>query len=367
MGRRVDTPKHPVREGSTGFKGARKSHALVMMRVAPVPMFKATLPSLPLAHPLERGALRSAAGWSMAIAVAGCIAGLVRLLPWLLDPNVPWRVAVPFARSVAEVVLEAALLVGWPLGWSLAAYRFADRGEARVLMLLGESPWRTAIALWRSALPFVLALGVVSVAGARDAGAPGRVAQQLVTEGRRSCAAAAEPSTFAVPFVAATWLCAPGHAPRLYGHGPGGLAAASFTAKDAIISGDMRRIELDDARLELPLKAFPVDVHVDTLVLRGMSPWAHASNVPPWFRAWIVVAAAALAALVGLQAGLRRLARGPIAAVAVGVAGPLAALGLMRAMERADTPLGGYLLLPLFAATVPAAVAIGVRRFARLP
>jgi len=313
-------------------------------------------------HPLERGALRSALGWSVGIAVAGLLAALVRLLPWLLDPNVPLRVAGPFARSVMELVLEAAVLVGWPLGWALAAYRFADRGEARVLMLLGESPARTARALWRSALPFAVVLAVASATGARDAGAPGRVAQQLVEEGRRSCTASPEPATFAVPFVGASWLCAPGHAPRLYGRGPGSLAGASFTASDARISGDMRRIELDDARLDLTTKSFPVDVHVDTLVLRGMAPWAHASNVPPWFRAWIIVAAAAAAAFVALEAGLRRLGRGPIAAVAVGAAGPLAALGLMRALERADSSLAGYVLLPILAAAAPAALAMAIRR-----
>ncbi len=325
--------------------------------------------------PLERGTLRAAAGWSLGIAAAGLLAGVVRLLPWLLDPNVPLRVAGPFARSVVELVLEAAVLVGWPLGWALAAYRFADRGEARVLMLLGESPSRTALSLWRSALPFVLVLASVSIAGARDASAPGRVAQQLIAEGKRSCAAAPRPATFAVPFVGASWLCAPNHPPRLYGRGPGSLSAASFTAKDARISGDMRRIELDDARLELPTKSSLIDVHVDTLVLRGMSPWAHASNVPPWLRAWIVVAAAAFAAFVSVQASLRRFARGPIGAVVVGAAGPLAALGLMRALERADAPLAAYLLLPVFAAAAPVALTIAMRRvrsvrsrrFARLP
>jgi hypothetical protein len=322
--------------------------------------------SMPVTHPLSKAALRSAWAWSGALGLCALFAGAVRILPWVLDPEVPARVALPFARGIVELATEAALLVGWPLGWALAAHRFADRGEARAMMLLGESPIRTALAQWRSAAPLAALLAVASATGAFDAGAPGRMAQDLVTQGRAACASVKTPRTFAVPFVDATWLCpGPGPAPAtgpatpvLYGAGPGSLRSIVFTAKGARIAPDMRRIELDDARFSVG----SAKVHAGRVALHGMSPWTHASNVPPLLRALVVVLAAALAALGSVVACLApgRLG-GTFAAVVVGVSGPLVALGLMRALERADAPAGWFLLTPIASAVFPAALAVARR------
>ena len=221
------------------------------------------------------------------------------------------------------------------------------------MMLLGESPTQTALAQWRSAGPLALLLALASAMGALDASAPGRMAQDLVAQGRAACAHASAPSTYAVPFVDATWLCAPGAEPRLYGTGPGSLHSVVFSAKDAHIAGDMRRIELDDARFSFQ----NTDAHVNAVVIHGMSPWTHASNVPPFSRALIVVLSAALAALVALHAALTRLAYGTFASIAVAVSGPLAALGLMRAFERADAPAALYFVTPIVSAGASLAIA----------
>ncbi len=304
-------------------------------------------------HPLSPAAFRSASLWCGGLAAAALFAGAVRILPWVLDPSVPMRVALPFARGVAELAVEAALLVGWPLGWALAAHRFAERGEARALMLLGESPEQTMLAQWRSGLPLAAILAFASAMGASDASAPGRMAQDLVSQGRAACANVTKPSTYAIPFIDATWLCAADQPPRLYGTGPGSLHSVVFTAKDARIAGDMRRIELDDARFSFQ----GADVHVNEVAIHGMSPWTHASNVPPSSRAIVVVLSAALAALVAMHAALTRLAHGTFATIAVAVAGPLAALGLMRAFERADAPAAVYFVTPIVSAGVPLAIA----------
>jgi len=303
-------------------------------------------------HPLSASASRSAAVWSGGLAVAALSAGIIRLLPWLLDPNVPARVALPFARGIAELAVEAAVLVGWPLGWALAAHRFAERGEARAMMLLGESPARMAFAQWKHAAPLAAILALASATGAMDASAPGRMAQDLLTQGRAACAAARTPSTYAVPFVDATWLCTPGRAPRLYGSGPGALHAVAFTASDARIAGDMRRIELDDARFSLSF----ANVHATTVALHGMSPWTHASNVPPLARALVVLLAAMLGALAAIHVCVTRVARGTFAAVVIGVSGSLGALGLMRALERADAPVLAYFVTPIVALALPLAL-----------
>ena len=308
-------------------------------------------------HPLSPAAWRSAWVWCGGLAVAALLAGAVRVLPWVLDPEVPARVALPFARGVAELAIEAAFFVGWPIGWALAAQRFAERGEARAMMLLGESPVKTALAQWRVGAPVAIVLALASGLGALDASAPGRMAQDLVAQGRAACASVSAPRTYAIPFVDATWLCSPGAAPVLYGSGPGSLHSVVFSAKDARIAGDMRRIDLDDARFSLSIG----EVHANHVALHGMSPWTHASNVPPLERAFVVVLAAALAAAGAVWACATGRARGTFLAVLAGAAGPIATLGLMRALERADAPAAWYLLTPIASALFPAVLAVRKR------
>src|SRR5580692_2034193 len=104
-------------------------------------------------------AARNAALVATAIlALVGLLAGAVRVLPWLLDPAVPWRVAQPFARGLAAIAIEAALLVGWPIGWALACFRFVERGEARVLQTLGQPPLETVARLLPRGAPLAMAL-----------------------------------------------------------------------------------------------------------------------------------------------------------------------------------------------------------------
>jgi hypothetical protein len=306
-------------------------------------------------HPLSPSASKSALMGCGGLALAALFAGAVRILPWVLDPSVPMRVALPFARGVGELAIEAAILVGWPLGWALAAHKFAERGEARAMMLLGESPIRATLLQWRSGAPLALVLAIASVMGARDAGAPGIMAEELIAQGRAACQNAKSASTYAVPFVDATWLCRPGEEPILYGSGPGALHAIAFTAKNAHVAGDMRRFELDDARFSM--QSLDARIHANHVVLHGMSPWTHASNVPPLERALVVVLTAALAALVAMFAALTRLAHGTLASIGVAVAGPLAALGVMRAFDRADMPASAYFVTPIVAAG--ASLAIG--------
>jgi hypothetical protein len=107
------------------------------------------------------------------------------------------------------------------------------------------------------------------------------------------------------------------------------------------VSDDLRRIELGGARLALPLAASTegdgarLRVRVDALVLRGLAPWARASSLPPVLRAGVVTGsafgAACAAAMAILRARRRRI--GGVAAAAIGAAGPLAALAVLRALE----------------------------------
>ncbi len=309
--------------------------------------------------PIAPVALRGAAIASLLVLVAALVGAAVRLLPWVLDPTIPWTVLAPFARSLAAIAVEAAILTGWPVGWALAAARLVERGEAGVLASVGEAPAQTVSRLLPQAALFVAVLGVTSAVLGRDAAAPGRIVRALIDEGRAACAqesarstrsTRSTPATHAVPFVAATWICTPG-TPRLVGRAP--IGGVVFTASGARVSDDLRRIDLDDARLALAAStkgeaSLTFKIHVGTLTLRGLAPWAQASSVPPLLRAVVVtlsgLAAASAAVLALLK--LRRRRIGSVAAVAIGASGPLAALGTLRGLELRvpEVASGGWLL-----------------------
>lgn len=319
----------------------------------------ARLRSDPIAPPAAAFALSAA----MLILGAALVGALIRLLPWMLDPTIAWSTLAPFAKSLLAVAFEAALMTGWPVGWALATQRLVDRGEARVLASLGERPSRTIARLVPQAVILGSALVLSSVILGREAVAPGRVVNALLEEGRRSCTAGA---THGIPFVSATWLCPTEEAqgqerPRLVGRAPVGNVV--FTADDAKVSDDLRRIELAGARLALPTGTpdVKVRVRVDGLVLRGLAPWARASSLPPVLRAVVVTASALVAGAAAAAAILRARRRrvGGVAAAAIGAAGPLAALATLRALELRvpEVSPGGWLLL---FALVPFAALIAV-------
>ena len=313
---------------------------------------------------LQRAARTSALVASAAIALVGVMAGTVRLMPWLLDPAVSWRVAAPFARGLAAVAFEAALLVGWPVGWALAACRFVECGEARVLLTLGERPVRTASRLASQGLALAAALAVVALVAGSDASAPGRVATELIAQARVSCARASTPTTYAIPFTDLTWLCAPDRAPRLVGQAPGAMRGAVIAASDARIAGDFRGLDLDDAQLLLAGDP-PVAVHVAALSMRGMAPWAQASSLPPASRALLLALTAWSVALLAAYVVVRLAVRSRAAAIVIGAAGPLAALGLLRLLDRADARPVAFALLP-FGACALVASALAAAELSRL-
>jgi hypothetical protein len=314
--------------------------------------------------PIAPPAVVAVLGATGLILAAALVGATIRLLPWALDPSISWTTLAPFAKSLLAVAFEAALMTGWPVGWALATQRLVERGEARVLASLGESPLRTIARLLPQGLVFAAVLVLSSVVLGREAAAPGRVVNALLAEGRASCAPGA---THGVPFVSVTWLCTK-DMPRLVGRAP--IGGVVFTAENARVSDDLRRIDLDKARLALPGtegKASPskVRVRVDALVLRGLAPWARASSIPPVLRAAVVTGSALAAGCAAAAAILRTRRRrvGGVAAASIGAAGPLAALVALRALELRvpETAPGFWLILfglvPLAALTAIFAVA----------
>ncbi len=322
---------------------------------------------------LAPAALRGALVATAITTFVALSAALVRLFPWLLDPSVTWRVATPFARSLSVVALEAALALGWPLGWAFATLGFVQRGEARVLALLGERPAVTVRRLGPQGALLALALAALSWSSAHESTEPGRIVSELIAEGKAACEAHSSggagdtPRTYSVPFLGATWLCFPGR-PRLVGQGPGRLAGVVFSAADARASGDLARLELDDAHVTLAKP--PTSLHVDALRLHGAAPFGPGSVVAPIARALSLSAAALLTSLAVVGVGLLQ-ARGRILTLVTGAVGPMTALGLLRAAERLSSPLPfaiapDWLVLGVPPLSVAAVLAVGWAG-ARLP
>lgn len=283
-------------------------------------------------------------GWSVAaslgLSAAAILAGLVRLLPWLIHPDVPWSQARVFAEGLLALALEAALFVGIPLGSCLAAASFVRRGEARALETLGASPWTTM----RGVVPVLAGLsGVlvgISLRSGNDAAKPGALATELVHRAKQACARAETPKAIPIPFTELAWLCFPRTevqegAQWLTGRAPGGLRA-TFVARGANIDGDFRRIQLTEATVMIPTTPNTL-AKMDRLVLSGLAPFAHASGIPVIARTLSLALSACLGSAAGVFANLRARRRVVARSLALvhGLAVPLCVLGLLRALERA--------------------------------
>jgi len=165
-----------------------------------------------------------------------------------------------------------------------------------------------------------------------------------------------------IPFVNAVWLCFPEDEPRLYASGPGGLPVTGAAIR---LSGDLRHIEVDDARLFFRASSNVIGVHANVLTLHGLAPWGHASTLSPIVRGLVLASSVLAAACIAVLVVLRRLGRSRLGALCIGAAGPLAMLGTMRALDRADARAFVYVLLPAAAVLAPLAIGLLASRLLR--
>jgi hypothetical protein len=305
-----------------------------------------------------RRVARAAGFAAVAIMSVATLAGMVRVLPWIVAPNVPLRVALPFARALFAVGLETTLLCAPPIGWALAASTLVERGEARALFAIGLSPARVVRRTVVAAAGFAALSALAALAWGTEASAPGRLARSLVDQSKRSCADEVTPRTAHVPFVGVTWLCFRGHAPRLSGTLPGG--GGTFTAADLVISDDLRSLDFSDMRLLLGERG-GVRVHVDRAQVNGLSPWGRASNLAPSARAVLLSATGSCLALLAAFVVLSRSVQSRLWSLLIGAAGPVAALLAMSRLEQGENTPARYALVPL-SALIGLAVAVLLER-----
>src|SRR5690606_37509964 len=205
-------------------------------------------------------------------------AALVRLLPWLLSPEVPLGVALPFAKALVAVAFEAAFLVGVPAGCGLGTALFVERGEARALHSLGVSP----LGLSLRALPVIFGcslLGLVATSLAQSStDNPGRFARALVERGREGCESA-RPRSVSVPIVGVTWLCFEQGPPRVTGPVPESGGRAWSSARTIGGTDDCAVFEASDVYVATPQGAarFRFALHVVTARVAGLPAWGKSS------------------------------------------------------------------------------------------
>jgi hypothetical protein len=299
------------------------------------------------------------------------ISGGVRTLPLVLAPGVPPSLSLPFARAALLMALEVSLFVAPSIGAALAAAALVDRGEARALLALGTSPGRLVAGAW----PAWLSLGLVafgaSLAWGREAAAPGRLIASLLAEGRAACVEEAHrqgnrPVAVDVPLSGISWVCLPGEAPRAVGAAPLGRGAV-LAAQAIEPSPDLRAVVLRDVALVVPGDADrgALEVRVNEASIQGLVPLGRASNLRALVRASLV---GSLGGVMGIVAALLVIAGaigGRAQALCVGLAGPLAALLVLSALEREANATVAYAAVPAAGLFAALAVAFAARRWAR--
>ncbi|HEU5076389.1 MAG TPA: hypothetical protein VFU02_19490 [Polyangiaceae bacterium] len=216
-------------------------------------------------------------------------AALVRLLPWLLSPEVPLPVALPFAKALLAVAFEAAYFVGVPAGCALGAAIFVERGEARALHCQGASPFGLAT----QSVPLLILAGALAFATSSlwqaNTEHPGRFARALVEHAREGCAGAT-PRSVSVPIVGVTWLCFRDGPPRLTGPVPNSDGRAWFSARAIDVSDDFTAFRAEDVFVGSQPTAsnFRVAVRARVAHVSGLPAWGQSTPLGPPLRASVV-------------------------------------------------------------------------------
>lgn len=267
-----------------------------------------------------------AAVWSVAVVLVLAVgAALVRLLPWLLSPEVPFVVALPFAKVLMAVAFEAAYFVGVPAGCALGAAVFVERGEARALHCQGASPLQLAA----RCAPLSILAGALAFATSSlwqaNTEHPGRFARSLVEHAREGCAKAA-PRSVSVPIVGVTWLCFRDAPPRLTGPVPKSNGRAWFSARAIDVSDDFTAFRAEDVFVgsQPTASKFRVSVRAREARVTGLPAWGQSAPLTPLLRASVVGLTVLLVGLssvfVTLKLGLSQLLWAGAAAGLAGVA-----------------------------------------------
>jgi hypothetical protein len=180
------------------------------------------------------------------------------------------------------------------------------------------------------------------------AGVPGRLARDLVEQGRQSCAGVTQARTALVPMTSFTWLCYPGRAPVLVGPVPKSRGRAWVSARNAVPSDDLRRMDLEKLELlVLPDGKRPVfRARATKARFEGLTPWGRPAGISTLSRALIVALTVLILALSAATMVFDLGLRSRIAAAVVGLVAAALSLTLLHRVEAFATGAVPYWLVP---------------------
>ena len=295
-------------------------------------------------RPLSTYWLRSAANSVLVILLVAGGAGLVRLLPWILSPQIPFQVARPFALALAAVAVETAFVIGIPVGLALGTAKLVARGELTALQGIGVSPAGILVRSWPPAALLGVAAFATSAIWDPSVNAPGVFAQRLVDEARSSCAAG-RASSASVPLVGVTWLCFPSHAPRVVGPVPR-MSNAWMSATALRLSSDLSEFRLENLKISAPAPhVAQLRLSVRRATLSGFSPWSRPPRATQGARALVVALGSVFPGLAGALLLMRRRWESSLLALGLGVSVGLVGFWALRTADRWGSY--GYLAVPL--------------------
>jgi hypothetical protein len=270
---------------------------------------------------------------------ATVLLGLLRLLPWLFRPEVPWSVVAPFAGAIGAKATETTMLLGLPAGCGLAAARVARTTRAATARLL----------VFPTAL--TLSLMFIGASWRTDASQPGRVAIGLLEQTRKSCRGVAEPRGAAVPMVGVSWLCFPGREPRVVGMLPGSGGKVWFSAAGLEAEPDLSGFALDDFRLSGDASPWftSASLRVNHARVSGLPPWGRPAKLPVTIRSAILALSAWLIG-AGVTMSHARLSLGGSLTALAAAGGPsLAVAAVLDRLDSSPAGAAGYAWLPVVA------------------
>jgi hypothetical protein len=279
---------------------------------------------------------------TLLVLAVGLAGGLVRLLPWLVAPEVPLGLSAPFARLLFAAASEAALVIGFPVGAGIAAARLVERGEARALGALGVSPGRISAAVMIPGLAIVACAVAVGMSAPTEP--PGQLAARLLSEGRRACADPPAARRVDVPIVSLTWLCLES-GPRLAGQVPG-IAPLWFSTSDVHPGDELRTVGLDDVHLAGRLGSKTVRLRAGQVRIVGLPGWGGSRKLTGPFRGLIMGASALVMALAVSWLVVRRGVPWPLLVALTSGSAAAGTLAVVRALESRSVPLAAFWVVP---------------------
>lgn len=287
--------------------------------------------------------------------LVGAFLGALWLTPLGFGQNVAWRTSWPLWTAALVTVLEAALIIGTPLGIALSdVCRCRSRRESADGPVRSSELRETLFTLGG----LLVVGGLLGAAANRYWGAPGNVVRGVVAGALVDCREKSGGKSATVPLIGAHWVCPMSQPANLVGELSRGKTVLRYTTTNLVISEDLSTVDLSDLELSVPRASHRGGIHlaVERARLRGAWPWARQTRIPGPGRAFYVSLVASILGAFVWSIARRRcgaLGIGHVVSSALGAASGWLLLRWVDAhASHASWTIGAYAAVPLAAMAV---------------